>query len=376
MAVTRPCYATREDVKLALDFTETAIGNARLDRAIQSVSQTVESELHRVFYPLDASRYFDWPNYQYAYPWRMWLDEWDLVVMTSLQSPTGTSIPLYQVFLEPVNRKPGWPFEWVELDRSTAAAWGAGPTPQHSILMAGTWGFGADQDGAGQLAADAGSGDSVITVTDGSVMGVGDVLIVNPGTSDAPYPAYPGTAGAIGALTGERVLVTERATASTGLTQSGSGCSTALNSDQALATTGSGALNAGEVIQLDQERMLITDITGGVATVKRAWDGTALATHTGAVVYAYRLLSVQRGQLGTTAASATSGTAVARHRPPGLIRDLTIAESLNRALQETSGYARTVGSGEAVMPASGAGLADLWDEARTAYGRKGRVRTI
>ena len=66
--------------------------------------------------------------------------------------------------------------------------------------------------------------------------------------------------------------------------------------------------------------------------------------------------------------------------PPGdqprLIRDLNLAEALNRVLQETSGYARTIGSGESQAPVSGAGLADLWAEAATVYGRKARIRAI
>lgn len=377
MAVSSPCYCTREDVKMALDFAETAVGNARIDRVIQSVARTVEGQMHRVFYPMDASRYFDWPNYAYAYPWRLWFDQWDLVVPTSIQSPVGVAIPLYQVFAEPVNRKPGFPFNRVELDRSTVAAWGAGPTPQHSILIAGTWGFTAEMDPAGTLAAAVATTTATsITVSDGSQAGVGDLLILNAGTAAAPFPAYPGTAGALGALTGERVLVTERTAASTGLTQSGAGCTTISTADNALSTTGTGTLNAGEVLLLDQERMLITDITGTVATVKRAWDGTVLAAHSAATVNAYRQLTVLRGQLGTAAATYSLGAAVSRHRAPSLIRDLSIGESLNRVLQETSGYARTVGGPDMAMPAPGAGLSDLWDEARTMYGRKARKRAI
>ena len=71
MSVTTPCYCSREDVKLALDFTETAIGNTRIDRALQSVAREIEAFMHRRFVPQDASRYFDWPNFQYAYPWRI-----------------------------------------------------------------------------------------------------------------------------------------------------------------------------------------------------------------------------------------------------------------------------------------------------------------
>ena len=370
-------YCNRDDVKLALDIEGiTAASNSRIDRALMTVAETIEGQMHRVFYPLDTSRFIDWPNYQYAYPWQVYFEQWDLVVMTAMESPKGTTMNLYQVFLEPVNRKPGFPFEWMELDRSSNAAWGMGPTPQHSIYVTGTWGFGADQDPAGTLTASIASGDATLNVSDSSLSGVGDILVLDPGTSAAPYPAYPGTAGAIGALTGERVLVTGRTAITTGLTQSGSGCTAASSADNTLATTGSGTLNAGEVILLDTERMLVQEVVSGVATVKRAWDGTSLAAHSGATVNAYRQLSILRGQLGTAAAGHSNGATVNRHRVPSLIRDLSVAECLNQVLQEGSGYARTVGAGETTMPAPGQGLAEKWDEARATYGRKARKLAI
>jgi hypothetical protein len=377
MAINRPCYSNRDDVKRALDIEGiTAVSNNRIDRALMTVADTIEGQMHRVFYPLDTSRFIDWPNYQYAYPWQVYFEQWDLVVMTAMESPKGTTMLLYQVFLEPVNKKPGFPFEWMELDRSTNAAWGMGPTPQHSIYVTGTWGFGADQDPAGTLTASIASGDATLNVSDSSLSGPGDVLVLDPGTSAAPYPTFPGTAGALGALTGERVLVTGRTAITTGLTQSGAGCTAASSADNSLATTGSGTLNAGEVILLDQERMLVQEIVGSTATVKRAWDGTDLAAHSNATVNAYRQLSVLRGQLGTTAASHSNGATVNRHRVPSLIRDLSIAECLNQVLQEGSGYARTVGAGETAMPAPGQGLAEKWDEARATYGRKARKLAI
>jgi len=122
--------------------------------------------------------------------------------------------------------------------------------------------------------------------------------------------------------------------------------------------------------------MLVQEVVAGIAKVKRAWDGTYLAAHSGAAVSAYRQLSVLRGQLGTAAASHSSSATVARHRVPSLIRDLSIAECLNQVLQEGSGYARTVGSGETAMPAPGMGLAEKWDEARATYGRKARKMAI
>ena len=377
MAINRPAYCNRDDVKRALDIEGiTATSNDRIDRALATVADTIEGQMHRVFYPLDTARPLDWPNYEYAYPWQLYFNQWDLVVATLVESPKGTSIALNKLFLEPVNRKPGFPFEWLEVDRSTNAGWGAGATPQHSIWITGTWGFGADTDPAGTLTASIASGDATLNVSDSSLSGVGDILVLDPGTSSAPFPTYPGTAGAVGAPTGERVLVTARAAVTTGLTQSGSGCTSASSEDSALQTTGSGTLNPGEVIVLDQERMLVQEVISGVATVKRAWDGTYLAAHSGATVNAYRQLSILRGQLGTAAASHSNGATVARHRVPSLIRDLSIAECLNQVLQEGSGYARTVGAGDTAIPAPGMGLAEKWDEARATYGRKARKLAI
>lgn len=376
--ILRACYCSRDDVKRSLDVEITEVDDYRIDRALQSVSETIEGHLHRHFLPVDATCYLDWPNYQYAPPWKFYFDQpgyHDLWVMTGMQSPSGTPIPLWQVFLEPVNRKIGWPFTRMDLDRSTVAAWGSASSPQHSIWVTGTWGWYNPQP-AGALAASCTQADTAITVTDGSQAGPGDLLVLDAGTGAPPFPDYPGTAGALGAPTGERVVVTGKSTAATGLTQSGAGCSTAVTSDNALATTGTGVLNTGEVILLDQEQMLVTDITAGVATVKRAWNGTVLQPHSSAAVYAYRRLGVLRGQLGTTAASHSLNAVVSRHYPPALIRDLCIAEVQNRVMQETSAYARTVGAGEGQVAAPGAGLADLWDEAETTYARKARVRAI
>ena len=194
-------------------------------------------------------------------------------------------------------------------------------------------------------------------MSDGSQAGPGDVLIINPAQSAAPFPQtqYAHTFGAIGALTGERVIVQDASAAATGLTQSGSGCTTPSEADNQLATTGSGALNAGETLVLDGERMLVTQIVSGVATVVRAWDGTVLATHSGATVNALRTYTVLRGQLGTTAATALINTPVARHRPPPLIRDLAIAIAADQVIQETAGYARTSGGPD--VAATNAGVA-------------------
>ncbi len=123
--------------------------------------------------------------------------------------------------------------------------------------------------------------------------------------------------------------------------------------------------------------MLVVDITGNTVTVKRAWDGTILATHaTTTHLYASRALSVARGQLGTTAATHTLGAAAVVSRVPSPVRDLAVGEATNRIQQEAGGYSNPQGEGQAAVRGLGSGLTDLWDEAVTGYGRKTRIRVI
>lgn len=355
MAVSRPCYCTREMCKSAPDFKPTSEGNRRVDRAIESASDLIEEYAHRVFYPNDTALSFDWPNYSYAPSWTLRFNQWDLISATAVESPPGTAIPLASVILRPTNRKPNWPYTGLELNRSTTAAFSAGSTPQNSIKVTGTWGFTAATDPAGALAA--AISDTIgtaVTVSDGSVLGVGDIAIVDS----------------------ERMLVTETATATTGQTNV-SGLTTSADNDVACTVTDGTKVHLGEVLLIDQERLKVTDVTGNVATVIRGWDGTSPATHAGGTtVYAYRLLTVLRGQLGTTAATHNNGAVVSRHRPPPLIRDLCVAEALNQVLQEVSGYSRTVGEGDMVQAAPGTALAEKWAEAMATYGRHGRMRTV
>ena len=382
--ISRVCYCNRTEAQRSIDFKDGLDVFASLDRALQSAADNIDGQFHRVFYPSDDTRFFDWPNQggsgggQYAEPWRLWFNENDVTVLTALVTG-GQTIPLSQVFLEPVNNpQKGLPFyTYLELDRSSTAAFGGNAqTPQHAIALTATWGYGADADLAGALAANVGTSDTTITVTDGSKAGPGDLIVLGYGRGTAPFPSMTGYAGAIAPYTGERILVTDVSAVATGLTQSGGGCSTQNAADNALTTTGSGALVAGEVIVLDQEDMLVEQVTGGVATVRRAWNGTPIATHSAATVYAFRQFSVNRAQLGTTAASYTANAAVYRHRIPPLVRDLAIAEAAGQVLQEGAGYARTTGSGESAHPAPGIALADKWDEARARHGRKARHRGV
>jgi len=344
-------YCTREDVKSALDIKDSARANRQIDRLIRSSSEAIDGDMNRVFYPTVASRYKDWPNTQYARPWRLWLDEDEVITVTSLISG-GVTLTSNQFNLEPVNQGP--PFTWIEINLAAGKFFSAGPnTFQRSIEIAGLFGYRNDEEAAGSLAA-AISTTSVTTcnVTDSAAIGVGQIIRID----------------------NERLIVTEKSSLTTGQTlQTPVGASVA---ETLIAVTNGAAFALDEALLLDAERMQIVDIAGNSLIVRRAVDGSVLAAHAGSTIYAPRTLTVERGALGTTAATHLNAAPVARFVPPRLIRALSVAETLNSLEQETSAYVRTVGAGETARNASGAGLRDIRDRAIQAHARQARTRAV
>lgn len=344
-------YATREAVKAALDSAETARNNTTVDRALESASRDVEKLCHRKhFYPQNATRYFDWPDPRRSRSWRLWLDADDVISVTTLTAG-GTTIVAADYFLEPANSGP--PFTSVEIDLASSAAFTAGATHQRAIAITGVFGYRADESTAGALAEELDGSETAIDVTDSSAIGVGDLIRVD----------------------NERMLVTGKS-----MLDTGQNCSALTASASGTSITGvtAGTIVVGETILVDSERMLVVDVAGTTLTVKRAWDGSVLAVHSnGADIYAPRTLTVTRAAVGTTAATHSTAAAILRYDPPGLVRDLVVAEALNQLQQEGSGYARTVRSsggmtdtgGGGMADAGGGGLPDLRTRCRRAHGR-------
>lgn len=351
--ITAPTYCTREDVAAAADVRASAYMSARLDRLVDSGSRSIEGLTHRQFYPQTATRYWDWPpDGGYGRPWRLWLDGNDLADTTITVVSGGVTIDGADVLCEP--QRYGPPYDHIELDRSSDAAFGGGDTPQRDIAITGTFGYWTATSPAGALAASVDGTATTITVTNAAAVGVGDLLAA-------------GT---------ERLLVTGRAMTSTGQTQQGAGAGTASAADVSLAVTNGAAFTAGETLLLDSERMLVVDIAGNTLTVKRAYDGSVLATHTGATIYAPRALTVTRGATGTTGTAHTSGTVLARHVAPALVGQLAVAEAVVALTNEGGAYARSRGSGDSKVSAIGAGIDDLRARVYATYGRKARHRAV
>ncbi|MET7452532.1 hypothetical protein ABZT03_11660, partial [Streptomyces sp. NPDC005574] len=346
-------YATREEVKAELDVRETARSNARVDRVIEDASRAIEALCHRRFYPVQATRYFDWPPRAGMTPWILRLDDKELISLTSLASG-GVTIASGDYLLEPVNSGP--PFNRVEVNIGGDASFGGGSTYQREIQISGLWGYRDTATTVGALA----------EILDASETGV-DV--------DGATSAAVGV-GSILRVDSERMLVTGREQLSTGQTLGGSGLTNVNNSVVVTVQSGT-AFAAGEVILIDGERMRVDDIAGNTLIVTRAWDGSTIAAHSlGATIYAPRTLTVTRGALGTTADTHATGSLIHRWDPPGSVRQLCIAEALTSLLQGRSGYARTAGSGDNERETSGKGLADLRDRVYTSHGRKARTRAV
>lgn len=363
MAVTRVTYCTREMVKRALDIKETARSDGQIDRAIEAASDAIDGGatganrgagiLKRRFFPEVETRYFDWPNGQYARSWRLWLDQHDLISVSELVAG-GTTLSASDYFLRPDD---GPPYTHIEINLGGPGAFASGDTHQRAIGITGPWGFGADTASAGTLAAAVSSTTATaVSVSDSSLVGVGDLIAVDS----------------------ERMLVTSKTMVDTGVNIAGSDSLTASPGDVSITmSTTTGAPTVDEVILIDSERMLVVDVAGSVLTVKRAWDGSVLATHSANTdIYAPRTLTVTRGAYGTTAATHSSSAAISRHVPPGAVRDLALGLALVQLLGEQAGYARTAGSGDNQREVTGRGLAQLRADCIAAYGRKARIRGV
>lgn len=354
----RVFYTTRESVQDAFDIREAAHRSTQIDEAIASASDDIDGWLNRHKHglaPRTATRYFNWPGYDYSQSWRLWLEENELISVTTLTSG-GTAIAASDYLLEPVNSGP--PYTYIELDLTSSAAFSNSGTNQRAIQLVGVWGINDDRKPAGTLAEALDASETAVDVSDASLVGVGDVLTVDS----------------------EKMLVTGRSSLATGVNLGTA--LTAAKNNQTISGI-SGGFNVGEILLIGNERMKITENNGTDLTVIRAYDGSTLAAHSiGAGLFSFRTLTVERGALGTTAATHLISAAITKWDVPSLVKDLCKAEAITRIEQEMSAYGSRVYSDEAERDSSGTevvagrGLTDLRKSCARRYKRKFRVRAI
>lgn len=358
MTVLTPAYASRDVVKRALDVQTTARIDTQIDRLIQAASRQIEGICNRFFYPVVDTRYFDWPiNYSGSSgrPWQIFLDANELISLTSV---TAGAVPVStgNVFLEPANYGP--PYRRLEIALNSSSSFSGATTWQRAVAVNGLYGYRNDETPAGVLAA-------AVTDTTGTTITVANSAVISP--------------GALIRIDAERMLVSDAAMTTTGVTYTGP--DTASASDTLLNVGASASQFAvGETILLDAERMLIVDISGTNLVVKRAWDGSVLGVHAAALVSAARQLTVIRGFGGTTAATHANAVLISRHYSPAMVETACTGISLYNLGSELAGVRPqllapdAVGAVRARRTASpvDALIADL----EVAYGRRARTRVI
>ena len=352
-------YTTRESVQDALDYNESASRNRMIDDALDAATVSIERTLNRIFYPLTATRYMDWPEFGdiNRSSWRLYLDANELISLTTFTSG-GTVIPAglvsgYTLRNFADDGQP--PFTYIDVGLDSGYAIAAGTSWQQSQKLVGVFGACADEATAGTLAlALSDTTGTAVNINNGAAIGVGDLIRIDT----------------------ERMLVTAR----TWLTSAQTLQTTvdASRGTTTIAVTTGSAFSPDEYILIDSERMRITDVAGNNLTVLRAQSGSTLAGHNSTTtIYVSRTLTVQRGAAGTTAATHLVNAPIVRHVAPGLIRQLALAETINGLLQAGAGWARVSGTGDnASALAQPDALAEIRYRAQTSLGRNLRSGAV
>jgi hypothetical protein len=243
----------------------------------------------------------------------------------------------------------GPPYHSINILLDSTASFDAGDTFQRSLQVTGLWGHSNVERPTGATAEALDSTETAVDVTDGSVIGVGDVLRVDA----------------------ERVVVTERTWLDSGTTLDGDLTSSV--GERTVTVADGTALTAGENILVGSETMRVTSVTGNDLTVRRAWDGSTNTTHSsGAAVYASRRLTVERGALGTTAATHLTGAALSAHVVPAPVRSEVDAEAMIELGLRQSRQAATSGTGDSAQDVSGGGMRPR----DVGYRRRARFRSV
>lgn len=178
-------------------------------------------------------------------------------------------------------------------------------------------------------------------------------------------------AGDLVTVGSERMVVTDVLFVTSGTTLNDA--LTAMVNDQSVGVASSASFAVGETLEIDAERMRIRAVASGILTVDRAVDGTTLAAHTTSTqVNVNRSLTVERGATGSTAAAASSGATVYRQVYPPLIVQWTLAQATVELAQSQAAYARTAGGGDNEIETVGRGLMDIRERALASHARRMR----
>jgi hypothetical protein len=349
-------YTTVEQVAQSLSMLSTAYASKKIYSAILYASRISEGFLHRRFYPERRTIFMDWPNNSFAPSWSIPLGDQEIISLNEVVSG-GTDISASCVLRRGDNLAEP-PYSSLDINLATNASFSSGTTWQRAIEIDATFGYNDTATTTPSAVLSGGINSSVAAITLAPSSGLLDVGI-----------------GSLLKIESERVLVVGKNMVSLSATTS-----SALQSNQAavsFTSASASSLVTGETILIDSERMLVNDIAGSTVIVTRAWDGTALAAHSsGATIYGLRTALVQRGVLGSTAASHSDAVSIYTHAYPAALSELVEAEAIVHLQQTAAAYARTIGSGAGTREAAGLGLDDIRERAWRELGRKARSAAV
>ena len=320
-------YISRERFKIAAGITGGQF-NDGVERVIEAASRDIERWTRRHFIPKTQTRLYRWPQRRPGLATVLWVDQ-DLLSVTTLQTKAQNSSPTTisssDYFLEPYNPEPDGNSRYnrIEIDESSTASFESGDTPQRSISVAGSWGWGNETKSSGAIDDSGGisSSDTTLVISDASKVDVGDTLLIDS----------------------EQIFVSDRSFAARGsiLLDMGSDLA-AVNNTVTVTLDSSHGIVAGEVIRIGSEQMYVVSVSTNDLTVIRAWDGSVLAAHSNnAAIHVNRTLTIERGVNGTTAASHSDDASISKYTPDNDVARWCLAEALSTYHQENAGWART-----------------------------------
>ena len=354
-------YVARERFKTAANISGAQF-NPVIDRVIEAASRDVDRWTRRHFLPKTQTRLYRWPQPRPGLATVLWLDQ-DLLSVSTLQTQaqnaSPTTISSSDYFLEPANSEPdgNTRYNRIEIDLSSTAAFESGDTPQRSISVAGSWGWGNTTASAGSVDDSGGisSSDTALIVSDASTIDVGDTLLIDS----------------------EQIFVADRAFVARGsILLDMAGNLAAQNNTVTVTLDGSHGIVAGEVIRLDSEQMFVVSVSTNDLTVIRAWDGSVLASHNNNVAcHVNRTLTIERGVNGTTAASHSDSTAITRYLPDADVARWCLAEAMAVYHQQHSGWGRSVGTGDGATELDGRDLSQM-RQSMVGYYRRAREAVV
>ena len=135
MAITNG-YCSLADIKGYLNITSTnTADDTVLENLVTSASRFIDSHTRRTFYARTETRYYSLPEFD-----TLWIDDDDLLTITTLTNGDGTTIASTAYTLTPANSTPKYA---IKLKTSSGIYWQPASTGEITdiIGIAGTWGY-------------------------------------------------------------------------------------------------------------------------------------------------------------------------------------------------------------------------------------------